>query len=93
MTARPPDRQAAAGRGGTVPVTVVVDEVHRPSTDSVCARLRSEGMHVEQVHALLGLVTGRLPEDCLPAARRVAGVSSVELQHGYRLPPPEASVQ
>lgn len=94
MTVPPPERQgAAAGRSGTVAVTVVVDEAHRQSIESVGARLRDEGLHVDQVLPTLGLITGRLAEDRLPAARRVEGVSAVEPQHGFRLPPPEAPVQ
>lgn len=94
MTAPPPDREeGSAARTGTVPVTVVVEEAHRSALDAVCARLRDEGMHVEQVLELLGLVTGRLPQDRLPAVRHLDGVSSVEVQRGYRLPPPGAPVQ
>lgn len=87
-----PGREAA-GRLGMVAITVVVEEAHRPATDAVCARLRAEGMRIEQVLTLLGLVTGELPEDRLPAVRRVEGVSSVGRQGSFRLPPPDAAVQ
>ncbi|MGK7223727.1 hypothetical protein ACSNO4_13150 [Kocuria flava] len=92
MSGRPAEDGAPPARA-TVRVTVVVDDAHRTAMESVCTHLRAEGMHVEQVLAVLGLVTGELPAARLPAVRGVEGVAGVEEQREHRLPPPDAPVQ
>jgi hypothetical protein len=41
----------------------------------------------------LGLITGQAPADARPSLLAVEGVSSVDLQLRFQLPPPDAPVQ
>lgn len=74
-------------------IVVVVDAAHRSAIETVSHRLRAEGMQVEQVLRGLGTITGTVPESRLAAVERLEGVASVERQHHFRLPPPDAPVQ
>lgn len=73
-------------------ICVAVDTAHLSVIEDVAGALRSSGMQVEQVLVTLGIVTGSVGEDGLPALRSVDGVESVDEELAYRLPPPEAGV-
>lgn len=74
-------------------ICVVVDEAHRAGIEDVARTLGTRGMAVDRVLASLGMVTGAVGEDRLPALEAVAGVAAVAEQRRYRLPPPDAAVQ
>lgn len=72
-------------------VTVSVDDEHLPAIETVVAELSAHGMQVDQVLAMVGLVTGRAHDAA--ALRTVAGVVSVDAETRVQLPPPEEDVQ
>jgi hypothetical protein len=80
------------GGGGTLSqVSITVDEEHLGSLDQVVQALRERGMHVDSVLEGLGMVTGSTPD---PAAlREVEGVSGVDAELEFRIPPPEDEIQ
>ncbi|WP_026552453.1 hypothetical protein [Arthrobacter sp. H20] len=73
--------------------TVTVDDLHRPAIQEVAERLRSCGLDVDRVLDAVGMITGSGPEDCRPELEAVEGVSSVDGEVRYLLPPPESDVQ
>ena len=80
------------GGGGTLSqVSITVDEEHLGSLDQVVQALQERGMHVDSVLEGLGMVTGSTPD---PAAlREVEGVSGVDAELEFRIPPPEDEIQ
>jgi hypothetical protein len=66
-------------------VVSVVDERRLPE---VVAALREAGMVVDDVLSALGMVTGSIDPEALGSLRAVPGVSHVERQRGFQLPPP-----
>lgn len=78
--------------GGAVSrVTVTVDEEHLDSLGGVVEGLRQRGLEVDTVLEGLGMVTGRTSD--VDALREVEGVSTVDAELGYQLPPPDEDVQ
>ncbi|MHA7155571.1 hypothetical protein [Arthrobacter sp. TMN-50] len=73
--------------------TVTVDEVHRPAIQEVAERLRSCGLEVDRVLDNVGIISGSASEDCRPDLEAVEGVSSVDGEARYLLPPPDSDVQ
>jgi hypothetical protein len=73
--------------------SVTVDDGHLAEMDSVARALRDSGMEVERVLGTLGLITGRAPVDARPSLLAVEGVTSVDEQLRFQLPPPDAPVQ
>ncbi len=73
--------------------SVTVDDGHLAEMDSVARALRDSGMEVERVLGTLGLITGRAPLDARPSLLAVEGVTSVDEQLRFQLPPPDAPVQ
>ncbi len=73
--------------------SVTVDDGHRADLDAVARALRESGMQVDRVLGTLGLITGQAPADARPSLLAVEGVSSVDVQLRFQLPPPDAPVQ
>ena len=73
--------------------SVTVDDGHVGELDTVAQALRDSGMQVERVLGTLGLITGQAPADARPSLLAVEGVSSVDVQLRFQLPPPESPVQ
>ncbi|MGY1649639.1 hypothetical protein [Geodermatophilus sp. SYSU D01119] len=73
--------------------SVTVDDGHLADLDAVASALRDSGMQVERVLGSLGLITGSAPPDARPGLLAVEGVTSVDEQLRYSLPPPDAPVQ
>ena len=73
--------------------SVTVDDGHVAEMDAVAQALRDSGMQVERVLGTLGVITGRAPVDARPSLLAVEGVTSVDEQLRFRLPPPDAPVQ
>lgn len=74
-------------------ITVTVDEAHLTSIHDVAQQLRSQGMHVDQVLESVGVITGSVPDHHYSALKSIEGVSSVDEQHQFHVPPPDADVQ
>jgi hypothetical protein len=74
-------------------IVVTVGERRLAEVVDVAEELRRRGMVVEQVHQSTGLITGAIPEHLQGALRSVPGVSSVDVERSYQLPPPDADIQ
>jgi hypothetical protein len=74
-------------------VSVTVGDDHLEALEGVVQNLRARGMSVQQVLGSLGIVTGSAPDDALDALRGVEGVTSVDAQLTYQVPPPDSPVQ
>ena len=61
-------------------VTVSVGIPDDANFGRVASALRSNGMTVERMHDVIGVVVGTVDEDGLEALRGVDGVASVEVQ-------------
>ena len=81
------------GNMNTVIITVTVDQAHLGVVTEVAERLRTRGMVVEQVLDSVGIITGSVPRERCFALNAVEGVDSVDEQHRFRIPPPDAEVQ
>lgn len=86
----PADVPDGAGEGVSR-VTVTVDEEHLAAMGGVVEGLRQRGLEVDTVLEGLGMVTGRTSD--VDALREVEGVSTVDAELGYQLPPPDDDVQ
>lgn len=67
---------------------VVVSVADGQALPDVVAALRRAGMVVDDVLEPLGMVTGSIDPEALGSLRAVPGVSHVERQRGFQLPPP-----
>jgi hypothetical protein len=74
-------------------ILVAVDENHIEQILEVAQHLRSTGMHVEQILDRLGVITGSCDSDKMPEISQIAGVSHIEVEREYQLPPPESDLQ
>lgn len=75
-------------------VVVSVDDQFLGDITTVVEHLRSVGMHIDQVLDDLGMITGSVPdEERSEMVVQVVGVTSVERQISYQLPPPDSEVQ
>ena len=74
-------------------ITVTVDESHVGSIDGVVRSLKASGMHVDDVLAEIGFISGSVPSGRITALASVPGVASVDQELTYRVPPPGSAVQ
>ncbi|GLY03925.1 MULTISPECIES: hypothetical protein [Actinoplanes] len=65
-----------------IAVTVLVDQ---DRLDAVAEALRRSGLLVDEVHAGIGVVSGRVPPDRLAGLHEVDGVLSIEAERTYEL--------
>ncbi len=73
--------------------SVTVDDGHLTDVETVARALRDSGMEVERVLGTVGVITGRAPAAARPALLAVEGVSSVDEQLRFQLPPSDSPVQ
>ncbi len=74
--------------------TVGVDEEHVDALDAVAEQLRSQGIQVEHVHPVLGLIEVSAGVEDVPRIEAVEGVEEVaESDETYQLPPPDSPIQ
>lgn len=76
-----------------VNVNVSVDDEYLDQIDAVAAQLRAAGMHVDRTLTALGSISGHAARDTLNALRQVPGVSAIEHERSFQLPPSDADVQ
>jgi hypothetical protein len=74
-------------------ITVTVDDGHIAGLHEVAQQLTEAGMNVDQVLGTVGIITGSAPSNRCAALERVPGVTTVEKEHTFQLPPPDADVQ
>jgi riboflavin synthase alpha subunit len=77
----------------SIHVTVSVDDAHFGKIEEVAQRLRSAGMNVGRTLGAIGAISGHVDSGHLAGLSKVPGVSAVEREHSYQLPPPDAKVQ
>jgi hypothetical protein len=78
---------------GRVNVNVSVDDAHVSQIDQVAAQLRAAGMHVDRTLAAIGSISGHVTGNLVQTLRKVPGVSAVEHDRSFQLPPPDAEIQ
>ncbi|WP_132619888.1 hypothetical protein [Saccharopolyspora aridisoli] len=61
--------------------------------DELAKELRLAGMRVDQVLGEIGVITGSLPADRLTSAQRLPGVTAIERETSFQVPPPDEDVQ
>jgi hypothetical protein len=61
--------------------------------DAVAEQLRAAGVNVEQVLSEIGIITGSVAAGQQASLADLPGVVSVEAEHSFQLPPPEAEIQ
>jgi hypothetical protein len=74
-------------------ITVTIEDAHQERTEAVADQLRAAGMQVRQVLPTIGVITGTVPESQRDAIVNVRGVSHIEEQEVFQLPPPDADIQ
>jgi hypothetical protein len=61
--------------------------------DTVAEKLRAAGMNVEQVLSEVGVITGSVAAGRQASLADLPDVVSVEPEHSFQLPPPDAEIQ
>lgn len=74
-------------------LSVSVADEHRHRFADVVKKIKKAGMKVEQELDNLGIVTGSIDSEKLNSLHKVEGVSSVEEEREYQIPPPEDNIQ
>ncbi|HLP92301.1 MAG TPA: ketohydroxyglutarate aldolase [Nostocaceae cyanobacterium] len=76
-----------------VNLTVAVEENYMSQILEVAENLRSTGMNVEQILDQIGVISGSCDSDKMQDITQVPGVSHVEIDREYQLPPPDSDLQ
>jgi predicted RNA-binding protein associated with RNAse of E/G family len=84
------DGRSDPARKAAVAVVVTVSDGR---LQQATADLRDAGMDVDDIMDALGMVTGTVAEDAIPALEAVPGVIEVERQRTYQVPAPESDIQ
>ena len=74
-------------------ITITVDDAHLGEVADLADQLSSAGMDVEQVLGEVGIITGSAPSETRAALEGLAGVSAVESENSFKLPPSDSEVQ
>lgn len=74
-------------------VVVTIDDDHQASINEVVEQLRAAGMHVDQIHHAVDVVTGEVSDAQRPIISQLPAVGSVEDQTIFQVPPPESEIQ
>ena len=74
-------------------ITVTVDDAHLGQVAELADQLSSAGMDVEQVLGEVGIITGSAPSEARATLEGLAGVSAVEAENSFQLPPSDSEVQ
>jgi hypothetical protein len=74
-------------------ILVSVEDKYLDQLPSVAEKLREQGMTVEAILELVGTIVGSIHPQKLDQICKIKGVSHVELDRGFQLPPTESDVQ
>jgi hypothetical protein len=74
-------------------ITVTVSDEHLGDVDEVADQLRAAGMNVAQVLGGVGIITGSVDSDRRADLEHLPGVTAVEAEHTFVIPPPDSEVQ
>jgi hypothetical protein len=66
-------------------VSIADDSLDR--IGEVVSRLRAAGLDVQDVHDVIGTITGWARDDALGSLKDVPGVVDIEFDRGFQLPP------
>jgi hypothetical protein len=75
------------------PIVVTVTDEALENIQAVADKLASEGMKVENVLPVTGVISGSCPASKKAKLRKVEGVQSVEDEVQVQLPPADSGVQ
>jgi cobalamin biosynthesis Co2+ chelatase CbiK len=75
------------------PIVVVVADDMLPNIKQVADRLAAEGMKVERVMPMTGVISGSYESTDMSSLEKVNGVMSVEEEATAHLLPPDSSLQ
>lgn len=75
------------------PIIVLVADDELRNIKKIADRLAKEGMKVERVMPVTGVISGSYTSGDISALEKVKGVMSVEEEATARIPPPDSSVQ
>jgi hypothetical protein len=79
--------------GRKVRLSISADEAHRDQIEDLAERLKRAGMKVTSRHKEIGVISGSIDSDRLERLREVEGVSEVEEEQEFQLPPPGEDLQ
>lgn len=77
----------------TIDVSVAIEDANLEEFDAVLKRAKRAGLKARQVLPEIGVVTGTIDDEKLPALRKLKGIASVEAIRQIQLPPPESDTQ
>ena len=78
---------------GKVRLSLSVGDEHTKDLARIAKALKKAGMKVEQQLASLGVITGEIDADKLPALGRIPGVMHVEEERQVGIAPPGSPIQ
>jgi hypothetical protein len=73
-------------------ITVSVGDEHVGRLEELAEELKAAGMSVDQV-LKVGVITGSVPPERRSALEQLPGVTAVEGEQTYQLPPPDSEIQ
>lgn len=76
-----------------IDVSVAIDDAHLAEFDAVLKRAKRAGLKTTRALPEIGIVTGTIDDEKLPALRKVKGIASIETERQIQLPPPESDTQ
>jgi len=74
-------------------ITVTIQDSQLDHLDDVTDKLRSAGMHVEQVFAPIGVIMGTASAASRSSIARVPGVAEVADETSFQIPGPGEKIQ
>lgn len=74
-------------------VVISVADDYLNDLSRVLTRMQQAGLVVDDVQEALGTVVGSIDASAIGRLETVPGVSAVEREHSFQLPPPDADVQ
>lgn len=74
-------------------VVITVDENHLDQIWQVANNLRVAGLEVEKLYEKVGIITGSIESTKRSNLASITGVSAVEDEKAYNLPPPDSKIQ
>jgi uncharacterized protein YqgV (UPF0045/DUF77 family) len=75
------------------PIIVTVTDNALKNIDQLASKLKSQGMKVDRVMPMTGVISGSFDVSKMSALKDLEGVMSVEEEVSAELPPPDSPVQ
>jgi hypothetical protein len=87
---KPGSAESAAKKSG---VLVSVADSHLERMPEVADELRAAGLDISHVLNTTGTITGSMDSSKVDDLKGIPGVSAVEVEQSYQLPPPDSEIQ